>query len=107
MGNKNTKIEKNWIGDAEVKQFKEPTKRRLSADILYKGALEVPTEEYPLLGKDHVHIFCGFDKVSQEPFVACSDNNVVKSFSWEFLTYFAVKNGLLDSFKESTKGGEQ
>lgn len=112
MQNKNKKAEESASKDTQgvkISEFYselEPKKRKLDADIFLKGGMKVPAEEYPLLGKDHVHIFCGIDKITKEPFVGCADNNVVKSFSWEFLIYFATRNGLLDSFKSSEKGGD-
>lgn len=90
----------------EPRQVIEPKKRKLNADIFLKGSMQVPAEKFPLLKKDHVHIFCGVDKITKEPFVGCTDNEVVKSFTWEFLIYFATQNGLLDNFKSSEKGGD-
>lgn len=112
MQNENKKTEKSASKDTQGVQIPkfhsviEPKKRKLSADIFLKASMKVPSEEFPLLGKDHVHIFCGVDEITKEPFVGCTDNEVVKSFSWEFLIYFAVQNGLLDSFKSSEKGGD-
>ena len=112
MQNENKKAEKSASKDTKgvkIPEFYselEPKKRKINADIFLRGSMQVKAEKFPLLGKDCVHIFCGVDKITREPFVGCVDNEVVKSFSWEFLIYFAVQNGLLDSFKASEKGGD-
>lgn len=84
----------------------EKEKRILSietVDIL--GGAEIKNNAFVNKPESVIALF-GIDKKTKEPIVLCPQVKSAKSFSWEFLVSFAIKNGLLKNFISST-GGEK